>query len=222
MEPGRCTVHGLIVARDGRCVICRRGDSSSDETSSSKTISGSTWTLIVGGALLIGIGVFVIYKDPFRSRATPVFDMGQSGVTKTEDLGEQLPPAPRPHHPPIFITDKPAASATPSALEPAALDAKQLERIDELKKHVQIKMYSTATDPLCERVRTYFKKRGYTFIDYDIDKSDTDKIEMKSLNPAGTVPTFDIEGTVLVGMDREEFEATLTRIAEAKLKQAGS
>jgi glutaredoxin len=221
MEPGRCSIHGLIVAEDGRCVICRRGDAQAGAEGPSKTISDSTWAVIVGGAVLIGICGYVLYKDPFSSKAKTIVDARVAHAPPKEDPLAAPPPAPRPHKPPVFITDqKPTSTPSAEPLSPEELDAKQAEQLEALKKQVQIKMYTKSDDAFSKRVRTYLEKRGYSFVEFDIDKSETDKILMKSLNPKGTVPTFDIEGHVLDGMDRDEFEDTMTTVAKAKLKQA--
>lgn len=221
MEPGRCSIHGLIVAADGKCVICRRGGASSAEDVPRKSISDSTWAFLIGGSILAIMGGYVVYKDPFRSKASPISEFNSSVTVKTSEASEPLSVAPAARRKPVFITDQAVetAAATPSTIDPVLLDEKQQAQIEAMKKQVRIKMYSKANDDLCKRVRTYFEKHGYSYVDFDIDKSETDKIEMKSLNPAGTVPTFDIEGTVLVGMDRDEFENTLTNIATAKVKQ---
>src|SRR5690349_18796295 len=175
MEPGRCSIHGLIVAADGRCVICRRGADSGAEDVPRKTISDTTWAVLIGGSLLAVMGGYVVYKDPFRSKKSPISEFDSTMTVKTSDAPE-LAVAPAARRKTVFVTDQPAntAAAVPSVEDPALLDAKQQERVEAMKKQVRIKMYSKADDQLCQRVRTYFQKHGYSFVDFDIDKSETD------------------------------------------------
>jgi hypothetical protein len=45
------------------------------------------------------------------------------------------------------------------------------------------------------------KARRYTLRELDVEASATDKVLLQSVNPSGTVPTFDVAGRVLVGYD---------------------
>src|SRR4051812_32994568 len=125
MEPGRCSIHGLIVASDGRCVICRRGADSSAEDVPRKTISDSTWAVLIGGSLLALIGGYFVFKDPFPSRGSPISELDNTTVVKTSEPGEPLALAPAARRKPVFVTDQIAetATATPSAVDPSLLDA---------------------------------------------------------------------------------------------------
>ena len=145
-------------------MICRRGNAQADD-SSSKTISDSTWALIVGGAILVGLSVYVLYKDPFSSKANPLAD-GPPHFAPTNAAPADAPPPTKPHKPAVFITDQqPATTTSALAPSPDELDQKQAEQIEALKKQVQIKMYTKSDDAFSEKVRTYLKKRGYQFVD---------------------------------------------------------
>jgi len=215
MEPGRCSIHGLIVAEDGRCVICRRG--TGEEDVPERTISETTWAVLIGGVVLAGIGAYVLYKDPFHVRASPP-TLGNTQVV-AQRQPEPPPPPPPTHHAPVFITDEkpPASAAVPSTPSDGSTDKTALEAA---KKQVQIKMYTKPNDNLTAQVRKYFGKHGYTYVEYDITQSDTDRIDMTSLNPSGSIPTLVIDGTVVTQIEAEEVDGAITRAAEARMSQA--
>src|SRR6478609_5087288 len=104
MEPGRCSIHGLIVADDGKCVICRRGAASGAEDVPQKGISDSTWAFLIGGSLLALMGGYVVYKDPFSSKASPISAYDNTTTVKTSAPVEPLAVAPAAHRKPVFVT----------------------------------------------------------------------------------------------------------------------
>lgn len=220
MEPGRCSIHGLILAEDGKCVICRRGMSATSADEPRKTISDPMWAVIIGGVVLVGAGAWLVIADPFSAKPRKANDPVVL-VTKPPPQPEVVD-VPAPKKPTVFVSLDPpvdpsaSSSAAPSDPEPTGPTEADVQAA---MRQVRITMYSSGTDAFCEQVRTFLRKRKYTFTDFDIDKSETDRIQMRALDPSGTVPTLDIEGTVLVGFDRQEFESTVRRIAEAKLAQ---
>jgi hypothetical protein len=50
-----------------------------------------------------------------------------------------------------------------------------------------------------------------------VGASETDLVLLKSLNPTGSVPTFDIAGQVQVGYDRDALAAAVEAEAKKKL-----
>lgn len=216
MEPGRCSIHGLIVAEDGRCVICRRG--TGEEDAPERTISETTWAVLIGGVVLAGIGAYVLYKDPFHVRSPQSASLGNTQVVAQQQPDEPPPPPPT-HHAPVFITDQkpPASAAVPSPPSDGSTDKAALEAA---KKQVQIKMYTKPNDNLTAQVRKYFAKHGYTYTELDITQSDTDRIDMTSLNPSGSIPTLVIDGAVVTQIEADEVDGAITRAAQARQAQA--
>ncbi|MFO0612449.1 MAG: glutaredoxin family protein [Polyangiaceae bacterium] len=216
MEPGRCSIHGLILAADGKCVICRRGQATEDEPT--KTISDPMWAVIIGGVIIIGAGAWLVFADPFTTKPKranePVVLKNNTSPPATGAVVE-LPP---PRHTTVFVSlDPPKSSASAVATEPEPVDSGDAA-LQAAMKQVRIVMYSKGSDPFCAQVRTFLTKRKYSFTDFDVEKSETDMIQMRALDASGTVPVLDVEGNVLVGFDRQEFESTVRRVAEAKLK----
>lgn len=218
MEPGRCSIHGLILAEDGKCVICRRGADAPDEPR--RMVSEPVWAIVFGGVILIGAGAWLVFADPFSTKPRPAGEkvvlLNHSAPT-TPEIPEAPPP---PRRTTVFVNlDPPATSASAAVADPDETPTGPSDaEMQAAMRQVRIVMYSAGSDPFCEQVRTFLRKRKYTFTEYDVEKSETDKIEMQALDRSGTLPVLNVEGTVLVGFDRQEFEATVRRIAEARLK----
>lgn len=218
MEPGRCSIHGLILAEDGKCVICRRGGGGASADEPRKTISDPMWAVIIGGVVLIGAGAWFVFADPLGAKPKPP---GESVVqfNRTADpTTPVIPEAPPPRKTTVFVNlDPPATSSSAAVEEPVSTDPTE-QQIQAAMRQVKIVMFSAGSDPFCEQVRTFLRKRKYNFTDYDIEKSETDRVEMQARDRSGTLPVLDVEGQVLVGFDRQEFESTVRRIAEARIK----
>jgi glutathione S-transferase len=55
--------------------------------------------------------------------------------------------------------------------------------------------------------------RGISYEDHDIEASSDDARAIRQLNPRGSIPTFDIEGDVMVGFSERDLLAALERAA---------
>ena len=64
-------------------------------------------------------------------------------------------------------------------------------------------VYSTSTCPFCIRAKQYLKDNNIEFTHYDVgsDKAKADEMVKKSGQMG--VPVLDIEGTIIVGFDKE-------------------
>jgi glutathione S-transferase len=63
------------------------------------------------------------------------------------------------------------------------------------------------------------KTQGIPFEERDVETSATYAREMRAINPRGGVPTFQIDGQVLVGFDARQVTATTEREAERRRLQ---
>lgn len=73
----------------------------------------------------------------------------------------------------------------------------------------KVTVYSTPTCPYCVNVKKFLKERSIVFEDIDVS-SDTEKArEMAEKTGQMGVPVLDIEGTIIVGFDKEAIEKAL-------------
>jgi glutaredoxin len=87
-----------------------------------------------------------------------------------------------------------------------------------LRKNSDIKvvMYMTDWCPYCKKAGKYIKSLGVHLTEYNIEKDENRKNEMKILSGgSGMVPLIDIEGVIIRGYVPEEIKAAV----EKKKKQ---
>ncbi|NUP07251.1 MAG: hypothetical protein HOW73_14450 [Polyangiaceae bacterium] len=215
MEPRRCGVHGLVLGVDGRCVICRRGD---PETAPAKT--SSDWPIVAMlafvGLLLAGSGAYWVGRK-LTADQQPAAQQEAPPPAPTEEAAPAPPPERQ--RDPFKGDDHPAFVETPPVEVPASAEQLTEEELAKLRKRVVVTMYMRNPCQLCDRARTFLKTRDLTVKELDIDASGTDKVLLESINPAGTVPTFDIDGKVLVGYDTNALVDAIDKAAVARSKR---
>jgi glutaredoxin len=213
MEPRRCGIHGLVVGDDNRCVICRRGE----EVVEAKT--SSDWPIVVFvvvlGALLFGGMGFWLWERIQRLEATPVPAVTEVVIAdeappvQPTNAGEPTPTRRRPPPETVETSTPPPAASTQEEAEKARLEAAM--------KTVPIVMYRRERCSQCDRAKLQLQKNGWRLRELDVGASETDLVLLKSLNPTGSVPTFDIAGQVQVGYDRDALAAAVEAEAKKKL-----
>lgn len=214
MEPRRCGIHGLVVGDDNRCVICRRGE----EVVEAKT--SSDWPIVVFvvvlGTLLFGGMGFWLWERIQRLEATPV-----PAVTEVVVVDEAPSAQPTTVREPTPTRRRPPPEAIESSTPPLAASAQEdaeKARLEAAMKTVPIVMYRRERCSQCDRAKLQLQKNGWRLRELDVGASETDLVLLKSLNPTGSVPTFDVVGQVQVGYDRDALAAAVE--AEAKKKLA--
>ena len=97
--------------------------------------------------------------------------------------------------------DPEAAARNPQPVKP--LEAPTLP-------HGGIVMYCTRWCPACRRARVWFDSHGLKFTEVDIDSIPGAADQVKRwANGTRTTPTFDIDGTILIGFDERKLAAAL-------------
>jgi glutaredoxin 3 len=90
-------------------------------------------------------------------------------------------------------------------------------RVTEAMRTVDITTYGAVWCPSCKAAHKWLDAQGIAYVDKDIEKSTADNKAMRALNPAGTIPTIDIEGQVLVGFDSRAIERAIRSAAEKRV-----
>ncbi len=220
MEARRCTIHGLVAADDGRCVICRRGDAALEAEIPPPTISGPTMIIVAGGVALMALFIYGL-SNSIGHRALPA-----PNVERVADKAPVEPPAPPSRAPSRPRTPSPDPTPANGAATASPRDSQVSDdgvvtedpKLTAAKQRVPIKMYTTPWCTYCKPARTWLIKHNYRFTELDIEQSETDKVEMASLNPAMTTPTFDVGGLPVVGFEPQAIDSALTRVASARLR----
>jgi glutaredoxin-like YruB-family protein len=70
-------------------------------------------------------------------------------------------------------------------------------------------VYSTPTCPWCIRVKQFLKENNVPFTDLDVSSNSEKAEEMTQKSGQMGVPVLDIEGTIIVGFEKEKIKETL-------------
>jgi glutaredoxin len=227
MEARQCTEHGLIAGADGRCVICRRGETPEvKQTSGDLPVVG----MLVGVGALLALGVVVTVlrerpgSDPVATTNQEVLNpeaRGGDGSTPADPAATQ-PGAGTPSKPRRSNLDEELpTSPAPSASASEGSQELTPEQIRALRRKVPIKMFVRKDCSLCDRARLWIRQQGMPLTELDVDASPTDKVLLQSINPEASVPTFELGGKVLIGYERIVLEQTVDEIARPAKPASG-
>lgn len=72
-----------------------------------------------------------------------------------------------------------------------------------------VKIYSTPTCPWCIRTKQFLKDNNIVFEDLDVSANQQAGEEMIRKSGQMGVPVLDIEGTIIVGLDKEKIKQAL-------------
>lgn len=139
--------------------------------------------------------------------------------------------APAPFARPTGAAVAPSTAALGRAATPSVATAKpkpaddeahrgERERQQELAnamREVSVTMYSTSWCPVCTKARSYLQQQGIPFVERDVEASTEARSAQRALNPRGSVPTIDIEGTVIVGFSATGIDAARRAAAERRV-----
>ena len=103
---------------------------------------------------------------------------------------------------PVAIVDEPVAPALPAAAVGTLASASET---------VSIEMYSAAWCQACSAAKAWMREQGVQYHEVDVDHGQGALAQLQVLNPRRTLPTFDVEGEVLVGFRPEALESAIRR-----------
>jgi glutaredoxin-like YruB-family protein len=73
----------------------------------------------------------------------------------------------------------------------------------------RVTVYSTSTCPFCIRAKQFLKDNNIEFTNFDVGSDEAKAQEMIKKSGQMGVPVLDIEGTIIVGFDKEKIKETL-------------
>jgi glutaredoxin 3 len=220
----KCPVHHLAMGPDGRCVLCRR-----DHTAPRTTVAPprDRRRLVQAGAaigvVLCGIGAATLW--PRRSNEAALGG-GPAVRSQAPDASGAAPTAARQpwteprREPRVLPPDLPLApdaeqpadplraaldGSVPDAAAPAEAGAPPKgpteQQIRAAIQRIPVTVYTTRTCPICTAARAFLTANQIPYTDKDVESSPALLGELASLNPNRTVPTFLIDGQIIVGFD---------------------
>lgn len=82
-----------------------------------------------------------------------------------------------------------------------------------LPANVRVVVYTTSWCPVCKRAKRWMTEHGVAFEERDVEASSSVARQMRAINPGGGVPTFDVDGQVMVGFSESGLTAAMERAA---------
>jgi glutaredoxin len=79
---------------------------------------------------------------------------------------------------------------------------------------VRIVVYTTGWCPHCKRAKAWMAENGIPYEERNIESSSRNAEENRKLNPRGSIPTFDVDGEVLIGFSEADLVAMIERAAQ--------
>ena len=164
-------------------------------------------TLMARNAPPVAVAMVTAEPPPVEAAPPP------RGVAREErDRDEARPQAPSPD--PVEAPAAPAPSSEPEA-QPSARPAPTAVSIEG----VGVVVYTTSWCSVCKRAKSWMNQKGIAYDERDIESSTDYAREMRALNPRGSIPTFDVEGTVLVGFSENGLTAAMQHVARLRAER---
>ncbi|MBW2454086.1 MAG: hypothetical protein JRI68_06235 [Deltaproteobacteria bacterium] len=78
-------------------------------------------------------------------------------------------------------------------------------------REVPITMYMARWCPVCQQAQAWLRDGGYRFVEYDVERDPQAAAVLATVNDRGTVPMFEIDGSVVIGFDPRLIRFVLRR-----------
>jgi glutaredoxin len=228
-----CKNHNLVLATDGKCVLCRRPNLpifAVREETEDMISRVFTWLL---GACLLGAFAALVYTTRLEAGYEGGKYVSAPGLGRADGTAPNLsepqaaakPAAPLAARSQVAAATN-AAQAKPAATKvattanepaptdpPAAIAApaaqtrpEQHEVSAAARASVNVTMYAAPWCFICDRARDFMSARDVTFKEVDIERDQAGARKLAKLNQTMTVPTFEIEGRAYVGFNPWDLE----------------
>jgi len=84
---------------------------------------------------------------------------------------------------------------------------------------VDVVVYTTSWCPVCKRAKSWMNAHGMAYDERDVEASVAYSRELHALNPRGSIPTFDVEGQVLVGFSDRALVLAMEQAARRRAER---
>jgi glutaredoxin len=232
----KCPQHQLAMGPDGRCVLCRRDGQPAGSVPAPPLDLRTLLRVAAGIAMLVAVaGAAMLWtrrRDQLQAGRSQIISFDVSPVSSSRARAEASAKLP----PPLADRLAQAAAETddgdpgpPRTAEPATTsdasrqtaDAGQApkgptqEQIRAAIRRVPVSVYTTRTCSVCNSARAFLAANQIPFVEKDVEGNPGYRGELAALNPNRTVPTFVVDGQIVVGFD----PAHLARIIGARVER---
>jgi glutaredoxin len=116
-------------------------------------------------------------------------------------------------------------SSTPPSASPDIPDkapAAEHERaVLESMRRVDVIVYTTSWCPACKQARSWMNENRIPYSERDVDNDRSAHDTLKRISGGTSIPTFDVEGQVRVGLSPQWLTAAMRSAAERRLARNG-
>jgi glutaredoxin 3 len=196
-----CGIHGLVIGPDGRCIICKRNAGEPVKEGSGRAV---VTTVLVLAAALGGVLLYKGLSGPPGAHA-PV----ETPVAVGTRAPQPVPIADDPH----YMADEQARGEAE-----AARSMEKQRNLEEAEHKVVVRVYTTEACDLCRTGTAYLKEKGMAYTELDVDKDEVALATLRKLRPEPMVPTFEVDGEVVVGFGPREMGAAIARAAQRRAR----
>jgi glutaredoxin len=171
----------------------------------------------VGYRMLAPIAPATIHA-PAEATATPIATEGTDPPPRSP-AGAAIDPQRADRLRVFQATASASATGTDVSSAPAAPPLPQLEvqasppTATVSLRDVHVVVYTTGWCPVCKRAKAWMALQGIRYEERNIELSSEDAQTMRAINPRGSIPTFDIEGDVMVGFSEQGLVAAMQNAA---------
>ena len=74
-----------------------------------------------------------------------------------------------------------------------------------------IKIYSTSWCPACIKAKKFFDMKGWEYTEINVADAHEDREEVMKVSGQRTVPVIDIDGAIIVGLDKSAIENAMNK-----------
>lgn len=110
---------------------------------------------------------------------------------------------------PSAVVAQAAAMHPPAAMPAATRQAGSEGTLADASRGVSIEMYSAAWCSACGRAKTWMQTQGISFHEVDVDRRAGAMAQLQMLNPRSSLPTFDVDGQVVVGFQEARLRTAI-------------
>lgn len=224
----RCEQHDLALGPEGECVLCLRHVRRQGEQRAR--------AIALGGCILV-IAAGGVWFATRSSGATAVVDRPDAATVAAlqASLSAAEPPLAAPtatleaplnlaqNQPDLPVSELVPAPSTnsPVPVVSAPPPGVKMPTERELLAAVQatpVVMFSTTWCKYCERARRFFRERGMSVLDHDIEQDARAAAELERRSGGRAVPLIDVDGQQLRGFDERR---TLHAVADSVERRLG-
>jgi glutaredoxin len=228
-----CQTHNLVIAADGKCVLCRRPPARLFAVREEhETLISRVFTGLLGVCLVAALGALIYMSQLDGGYRGGKYVPGPVALgqlsARQQQLLQQALQEDRQSTETSGAVDAGAATAQDAAapaVQPASVQKSEataagkpattsaVTKAAAPSAPVAVTMYATPWCFICDRARDFLLARNVELTEYDVDRDREAERRLKKGNPSASLPTFEIAGRTHVGFNPWELEDALRSAA---------